>query len=359
MKPRARFQAMLLGLLLVAGLFTSATPAAAQFFASTDVKVMTYNVDEGTDFKAIIAVLSNPNATVNDFKNAITQTITEVTDSDPILRAQLIAGEIASAQPDLVGLQEAALWTINGQPFDFLQLILTALAQSGQNYTAVVTVPEFQINVSLPTVTVGFTDREVILARTDEPGLKITGTHQGHYAAQVPLPGFPPYLPPSSLTRGWGYVDARMNGIPFRFITTHLEDGTNPISLFALVQALQEIQLVYSPALTLFPVIIAGDFNTIANDPSSPTFATYKFMLGNGFTDAWSKVNPNLLGATCCQEDLLDPDSALTQRIDLVFMRNHVTAVGAQLVGDQKVNGLSWPSDHAAVVAAGRVSRIF
>lgn len=357
MKICVKFWAMLLTLLLAAGFLIGASPAAAQSSASANVKVMTYNVDEGTDFDAIIAVLSSPNATATDFENAVTQTITEVTASDPILRAQLIAGEIANAQPDLVGLQEAALWTFNGKQLDLLQLILTALAQAGQNYTAVVTVPEFQINIAA--LGVGFTDRDVILARTDAPGLKITSSRQGHYTAQVPLPGFPPYLPPSSITRGWGYVDARLNGIPFRFITTHLEDGTNPISIFALVQALQEIQLVYNPALTLLPVIVAGDFNTVANDPSSPTFLTYKFMLGNAFIDAWSKANPYLTGATCCQEDLGDPTSELTQRIDLVFMRNHVRALGAELVGDQMINGLSWPSDHAAVYAVGAVSRIF
>jgi hypothetical protein len=52
------------------------------------------------------------------------------------------------------------------------------------------------------------------------------------------------------------------------------------------VQALQKIQLVYSAALTILPVMIGGDFNTVANDPSNPTFATYSFMLGNGFRDA-------------------------------------------------------------------------
>jgi hypothetical protein len=93
------------------------------------------------------------------------------------------------------------------------------------------------------------------------------------------------------------------------------------------------------------------------NNPSSPTFLTYKFMLANRFIDAWSTANPNLVGATCCQDNLLDPASQLTQRIDLVFMRNHVSVARAQLVGDQIDDG-SWPSDHAAVYAVGAVNRI-
>ena len=322
--------------------------------AATNVRVMTYNVDEGTDFSAIIAVLTSSNPSQTAFLNAVNATLTEVAASRPDVRAALIAAQINAANPELVGLQEAAQWTFGTTQIDLLQLILAYLP----NYTAVVTVPEFQINI--PGL-VGFMDREAILVRTDEPGiLQILRTGQGHYAAQIPLPAFPPYLQASSITRGWGYVDARMNGTPFRFITTHLEDGTNPTSpLFAYVQALQEIQLVYSPALTILPVIIGGDFNTVANEPSNPTFATYSFMLGNGFRDAWRAVNPNLPGLTCCEELLTDPSFDLTQRLDQIFMRNHVTPTAAQVVGAEKVNDLSWPSDHAAVLAVGAVSRIF
>ena len=206
--------------------------------ASTPVKVMTYNVDEGTDFAAIIGVFNNPNATAADFGAAVQATESEVQNSQPLVRMGLVAGEIAAAQPDLVGLQEVAVWNFPNGQIDLLQLILAGLP----NYTAVVTVPEFQINI--PGL-VGFMDREVILARTDEPALQIIATGEGHYSAQVPLPAFPPLnLPASSIKRGWGYVNARMNGTPFRFITTHLEDGTNPISpLFAFVQALQEISI--------------------------------------------------------------------------------------------------------------------
>jgi endonuclease/exonuclease/phosphatase family metal-dependent hydrolase len=351
MKSYGKFRVALL-VALVSVFSTCASVAA------TNVKVMTYNVDEGTDFDAIIAVLNNPGATQEQFTAAVNETIAEVVASNPPQRAWLIASRIANSQPDLVGLQEAALWTFGTQQFDLLQMILDDLAAQGQNYAAVGTVPEFQINIT--GLGVGFTDREAILARTDEPALQITRIGQGHYSALIPLPGFPPYLPATNLTRGWGYVDARMSGTLFRFITTHLEDGTNSISpLFALVQALQEIQLVYSPAFTFLPVVIGGDFNTIANDPTSPTFLTYKFMLANGFSDAWTSVHPNLPGLTCCQEDLLDPTPQLTQRLDQVFMRNRVTAAGAQLVGLGKVDDLSWPSDHAAVLAVGAVSRIF
>lgn len=77
-------------------------------------------------------------------------------------------------------------------------------------------------------------------------------------------------------------------------------------------------------------------------------------MLANGFTDSWTKGHSRFGGATCCQEDLTSPLSELTQRIDLVFTRNHINVVGAQLVGDAIVPNVVgnvgyWPSDHAAV----------
>jgi endonuclease/exonuclease/phosphatase family metal-dependent hydrolase len=266
---------------------------------------------------------------------------------NPGLRAHLIANEIAGAHADLVGLQEAAVWTFGNQQLDLLQLILFNLALQGQHYGAVVTVPEFQIDI--PLLGVGFQDRDVILARTDEPALEVTASQSGNYHALFPLPAFPPYLPaPTNITRGWAYVDAELNGTAFRFITTHLEDGTNSISqIFAQVQALQEKELVGVPASAALPVIIAGDFNTIANDPSSPTFATYQFM-ANQFTDAWRGVRG---GATCCQDDLTISKPELKQRLDQVFTRGNGVE-GVQLVGnhiDHIDLQFFWPSDHAAV----------
>lgn len=337
---------------VVAVLFASAA------FASTGLRVMTYNVDEGTDFKALIGVLANPNATQQDFAAAVQQTIGEVVASNPALRMQLIAQQIATAQPDLVGLQEAAVWTAPGIPggqLDLLQLILAALP----NYQAVVIAPEFQIN--LTTLGVGFTDRDIILVRSDLVGA-VTRTRQGHYHVFIPLSS--PYLPGTTgITRGWAYADLSLNGTNFRFITTHLEDGTNTLSpLFAWVQAFQEIELIYSPALTSKPEIIGGDFNTVANDPTNPTNLAYRFMLANGFTDAWTKGHSTFSGATCCQEDLTSAVSTLTQRIDLVFTRNHIKVMGSQLVGDSlQTIGLdsSWPSDHAGVVADLQIGATF
>jgi endonuclease/exonuclease/phosphatase family metal-dependent hydrolase len=313
----------------------------------TSVKVMTYNLDEGTDFDAIIAVLTSPNPTAAAFETAVAQTIAEVQNSHPEIRANLIAKAIASAQPDLVGLQEAAVWTspaIPGGTLDLLQMVMANLP----NYTPVVIVPEFQINIAQ--LGVGFTDQDVILARTDLLNA-ITKSQSGHYSHLIPLPALLPYLSATHITRGWAYVEVLLGGTKFRFVTTHLEDGTVSL-IFALVQAQQEIELISGPASTALPVIVAGDFNTVANNPFSPTFLTYSFMLNNGFTDAWSRTHPFRIfsGATCCQDNLQDSTPHLTQRLDQVFVRNQVSVVGAQLVDQFDLASGFWPSDHAAVL---------
>jgi endonuclease/exonuclease/phosphatase family metal-dependent hydrolase len=348
MKSNARFRVVLL-VLLVTAFFTSASPA------STGVKVMTYNVDEGTDFAAIIALLNNPSATEADVQAAVAATIAEVESSHPEVRMPLIANEINSAQPDLVGLQEVAVWMLPTGNLDLLQLILNALP----NYQAAVIQPEFQIDLTAQ-FGVAFTDQDVILVRSG--AFDSITSNQGHYNALIPLSS--PFLPAgTTLTRGWASVDAHLNGTAFRFITTHLEDGTNTISpIFALVQALQAIQLVKVPANTALPEIVAGDFNTVANNPFSLTYLTYSFMLANGFSDAWSRTHPFQIfsGATCCQENLRSSTLKLTQRLDQVFVRNHVSVVpfGTVLVDQFDAVDSFWPSDHAAVKSSLQVGSL-
>src|SRR5258708_40215396 len=69
------------------------------------LRVMTYNVDEGTDF---LEVQSATN--FNEFLIAIGQTITQVRASEPPVRMQAVAKEIIGAQPELVSLQELDQW---------------------------------------------------------------------------------------------------------------------------------------------------------------------------------------------------------------------------------------------------------
>ena len=71
------------------------------------ISVMTRNLDEGTDFGYIQAVAAGK----LDFATAVGLTYAEVVASDVCGRAARMADEIAAAQPDVVSLQEAAVWT--------------------------------------------------------------------------------------------------------------------------------------------------------------------------------------------------------------------------------------------------------
>jgi endonuclease/exonuclease/phosphatase family metal-dependent hydrolase len=100
-------------------------------------------------------------------------------------------------------------------------------------------------------------------------------------------------------------------------------------------------------------VILVGDFNAIANEPTDPSNATYEEMLNLGFGDAWVDRNrPPLPGLSwpLINSSLVD---TATQRIDFVFYRGQVTAREARLAGDatqDRVDGM-WPSDHAGLRA--------
>jgi hypothetical protein len=68
-------------------------------------------------------------------------------------------------------------------------------------------------------------------------------------------------------------------------------------------------------------------------------------------------VGASAEGLTCCQDsDLLNQDSLLHERIDLIFARNIdlrrvVARTGLDKPWQKTASGL-WPSDHAAVFAS-------
>src|SRR5437763_15195214 len=72
---------------------------------NTAVKVMTRNMDSGTDLRFIFAATDFPS-----FVSAMAATYAEINASNIPARASRLADEIAATQPDLIGLQEVTLW---------------------------------------------------------------------------------------------------------------------------------------------------------------------------------------------------------------------------------------------------------
>lgn len=229
---------------------------------------------------------------------------------------------------------------------DLLQLLLSELAKLGQHYAVVAIVPG--LDAEAPS-TLGFdvriTTQDAIIARTDI-GLLTTHVQVHRFTTLLTIPTV---VGPITIPRGWAALDAIIRGQPLRFVTTHLDPNSPP------VQLAQAKELVQTAGDTLWPVFFAADFNATADDKSDPTFASYRAIINDGFRDAWKLEHPHEPGFTCCQaSNLLNAQSTLNHRIDLILFRGATDVDDVELVGnnhaDRTPTGL-WPSDHAGVVA--------
>src|SRR5688572_3950518 len=135
---RTKLTAGLLTLVLV---FCSAAPAVMANEADREVTVMTYNMYLGADLLDIFGSQSELELVFE-----VGEAFSDVQAGKPLERIDEIAEQIAAGSPDVVGLQEVALWRTGapGHPapsetvaYDFLQILLDRLAARGANYTAV------------------------------------------------------------------------------------------------------------------------------------------------------------------------------------------------------------------------------
>jgi hypothetical protein len=335
-----------------------AVPAIAQSFPGIGT-VMTYNVNEGTDFLQVVGAQTLP-----QFLIGVGEILTQVQGTNPPERMRAVAGKILEVQPELVSLQEVDQWytgafdpitstcgTMTLQ-YDMLQELLSALAAQGGHYEVAVQVPQ---NAFPPTpglippatyVCVAVTDYDIILARTDLPSwiFQWSNPQSGQFVNELVLPT---PIGPVPYPRAWATVDAQFFGHSFLYVNTHLE------SFDANVRELQGGELRAGPANSSLPVVIAMDSNAQAFPlPQDPTYVDF---ISAGYSDVWTKLFPKIAGLTCCQDEADDnPVSELYQRIDLVLTHGRVTQWGAALLGANPRSRLAdglWPSDHAAFVA--------
>src|SRR5208282_2294362 len=92
-------------LVSVAAIWTAiAAPALAQRFPGVGT-VMTYNVNEGTDFQQVVGAQTLP-----QFLLGVGQILTQVQGTNPPERMQAVAEKILEVQPELLSLQEVDQW---------------------------------------------------------------------------------------------------------------------------------------------------------------------------------------------------------------------------------------------------------
>jgi endonuclease/exonuclease/phosphatase family metal-dependent hydrolase len=365
---------------LVLALPVAADAAARDRQGGPKVTVMTRNVFLGADLgPALLAT------TLDGAVDGAGVILNEVDETNFPERAKPLAKEIAESEPDLVGLQEVALWRqqipsdlppeFGGTPatdvrYDFLALLRQELAALDAGYTVVQVQDEF--DQELPADLDGSNDtggafgaeldarltmRDVILAKKGR-SVRTTGEHGAHFTNLLPVTigG----VIPIRVERGWNSTEVTIAGTSteFRFVNTHLEAFHAGIRL---LQA-QELFAVGGPLDTDKQVILVGDLNsgtlirhniTDPNDRLAFEALIAPPPLGFGMTD-------NGAVQSCCYSDLFNPDQVFDHTVDHVLTKpplattTPLETTNAFITGNDPTertpSGL-WPSDHGGVVS--------
>jgi endonuclease/exonuclease/phosphatase family metal-dependent hydrolase len=329
--------------------------------AGATVRVMTQNLYLGGDLFTVVAEQNPQMVPVR-----VAQLYGTIQASNPAERMTAIAKEIARIRPALVGLQEVSTYYVQspgdnhtGSPtqataktYDFLDLLLNALAAEGVTYT--VASRSDNSDVELPATTDGQTffdvryrDADVILARSD---VSTSGAVETTFQALVTQT-----VAGRSLTfeRAYQSVRATVDGSTFTFVNTHLEVGGQA----ALIQEAQTSELAPYLRGLQGDVIFVGDINSDAGGTGTQSYAT----LTNPANKLVDAAGSGAGTPTCCQAaDIRNATSALSTRIDVVFSRGF-TVLDVDTVldeaADKTASGL-WPSDHAGVWAELQVTGV-
>lgn len=317
------------------------------------------------------------------------QILREVTANDFPTRARGLAAEILATRPDLVGLQEVALWrtapvnpgVLSEGPsatevrYDYLRELLDRLnAGPGRDgrgkprYRVVVVQQEFDFEAPADENGIAgdgpggeladaeingrLTMRDAILARQGA-GVRTWNAQGANFANPLPAPILGTTVP---IVRGWTATDAKVRGShPLRFVNTHLE------AFEPNIRALQAGELVEpgGPATSPLPVVLVGDLNSDDDTVAPPERLAYQVLLGAGMVSR-STGEP----LSCCLASSLlavgegGSEADFDHQVDHVLTRDpeQVTLQASAVTGLLPVNGF-WSSDHAGVFSALRFSR--
>jgi len=284
------------------------------------LRVASYNLYLGADLTLVFGASSAEHLT-----RQARLAHAELRATDFAQRAAAVARVLVRERVDVVGLQEVARWTASslshGAPevrLDFLPMLLAAAEAEGASYAGHAVNANFEGGARVGAEeSISVLGRNVVLVRRGS-GVEVEVERTGGFGAAWSVPTGTSDLA-VTVRRGWGWVDAALEGRPFRFVNTHLEAYDES------VRAAQRDELLAAVGDPGRPVVLAGDFNAVPERVAVP--APYR--------DAWAVAGEPGLGHTCDAE---------------------VTA--CRVVGDRPADrtpsGL-WPSDHAGVVAELRL----
>jgi endonuclease/exonuclease/phosphatase family metal-dependent hydrolase len=330
----------------------------------SEVNVMTRNLYLGAVLDPAVEAESPDELAAAD--GAI---LREVVANDFPTRAKGLANEILRTKPDLVGLQEVALWqstplspTATPVNYDYLELLLNQLNKGpGTPYRVVEVQKEFDLEApadmnevpgdgplpGFPTAELlgHLTMRDVILAHNGVHTWDAEGANFGTLL-ELPILG-----QPKPIARGWTATDARVRGSgPFHFVNTHLE-SFNP-----LIRQAQADELVApgGPATGSLPVVLVGDLNSDDDTVSGADTFAYDDLLAAGLVE---RSTDDPLGC-CLNSSLLSVGgggmpSDFDHQVDHVMTNDpsEITLKDSIVTGLSPVNGF-WDSDHAGLFSS-------
>jgi hypothetical protein len=371
---------------------------------SNDVTLMTRNLYLGADLTPAL-VSANPPA----FSEANGTILNDVDASNFPARAVSLAAEIKSKNPDLVGLQEAALWRVQTPPdsfsghdtpatqvrYDFIASLLGELnngadptgcakiqkkaekkgqtpAPCNSGYSVVYTQPEFDFEgpadtdhntgtgTNLPAAGISGADidgrltmRDAILVKND-PGIKMSAAFGGKFNSllRVTVGG----ALQINVTRGYVQADANVRGNKFRIVNAHLEafdskPTGNGVSTGGTVnrgeiRQAQAKQLLAGPLqATGKPSILIGDLNSNVPGVQSGDSLAFQSILDGGFLSRTSTPTG------CCYDDLFNANSpGLDHQVDQIVTNKASIGLKSSSTTTTFANGL-WSSDHSGVAS--------
>lgn len=391
----------------------SATLVSPVQASSSELKVMTRNLYLGADVAIAMELLP-------DFPAATQFMWDQMRQTNFPERSQLFVQEIKTANPDVIGLQEAAKWYcktgVFSEPvtvYDFVEILISDLSSAGLNYEIAKSGDRQAVNVGfeiapIPLLTsaqdnelfpdlfgqssayCGFEIADVLLVKSSLTS-EILAVGNSEYEAKYTI--IPTIM---SIYRGYSWADIKINNQPIRFVTTHLESSFAPDK--KPVAKEQADQLISDLADTKIPIVLLGDFNSDPRDPRSNQSLNPGLQPAENESCEAQVENPTKSTAvdscnaywTLVQSDFIDvgplakdpksftwglaalltgPDAArasaatqlgnevgFTDRLDYIFTKGAIQSTSSELIGNSPSG--PWASDHAGLVATLEVTSI-
>ncbi len=335
------------------------------------VKVMTRNVYLGADLGPAINASST-----DDFINKNGQILRDVDTNNFKARAKSLAAELKQVSPDLVGLQEVALWrtgpinlaaatggekTATTVHIDYLKELMAQVNKGKKRYRIVKVQQEFDFEApadyngvegdgNIPGINSNgeldgrLTMRDAILAKVGS-SVKTKNVKSGNYETI-----YTPVISgiPVKVDRGWLSADVKVRkGKWFRFVNTHFEAfGAPEIREAQAKELLASRGPLRSGKL---PAVLVGDLNSDDNTVSAEDALAYNALKKGGMVDRGTKkmtfgVDSGIITA--------DAPAKFNQTIDHVMTSRpkSVKLIKSGVTGTKPVNGY-WNSDHLGVWA--------